>query len=186
MPYCCAHTRGGGIEHRGRSKMTPLCTRTPTPPPVGGGVRAQGGGTSNRATSRGQQGGTKHTPVLPRPPFGGTSEHRAVCMDRAKRHQTVHARPPTAPPVGGARPSYKAACTVGQKQRHAASEGWGDATDAMFVRLLQDKHWSRYGDISQIRPGMTLPGVTWRVHCQTTMLFVSLYNHVHCRQPCKT
>ena len=135
----------GASEPRGRSKRHRCAPVLPRSHLSARNVRARavhiGPGQQQRQR---QQGGTMHTPVLPRPPFGGTSKLGRRVQVQAKRHQTMHARTPTPPPFGGGRPSYKSACTVGQGQRHDASEGWVMRGGDGSWRLLQDKNWSSH------------------------------------------
>ena len=118
-PYSHAHLSVGrpssGRRTSDQAKWHRCATRTPTLPPFGG--------TSGRATS--SKVATKHTPVLPRPPFGGTSELRAACAWTEQTAPAVHARTPTPPPFGGGRPSYKATCTTGQQQPHRSDSRVG-------------------------------------------------------------
>ena len=77
MPFCCAHTRGGN-RTQGAKQKAPLCTRTPTAPPVGGARPSSGG--AHRAE---QQANEQQTvPLCARTPTPhlsvGTSELRAA------------------------------------------------------------------------------------------------------------
>ena len=118
MPYCCAHTREGGERHRGRSIWRRCAPVLPRPRLSAELVRAR---AVHIGPSSKQMGSKRYrcVPVLPRPTFrwGRPSSGRHT-SDQATRHQAVHARTPTPPPFGGGRPSYKATCTEGQRQRH--------------------------------------------------------------------
>ena len=111
-------THKWGASDTGAKHMAPLCTRTPTAPPVGGARPSSGG--AHRAE---QQANEQQTvPLCARTPVShlsvGTPKLGRHTSDQATRHQAVHARTPTPPPFGGGRPSYKATCTAGQRQRH--------------------------------------------------------------------
>ena len=74
------HRHKGGGRHRGQNKGTVVRARTSTPPPFGRGRPSSGGahiGPGQQQTAEATR-GTMHTPVLPRPPFGGASELRAA------------------------------------------------------------------------------------------------------------
>ena len=88
----------------------------------------------------------------------GVRAQGGVCMDRANGTKLCMPELPRPHLSVGIVRATRQHAQWAKRQRHEASEGWGDATDVMNVRLLQDKHWSRYGDIGKIRPGYDSPG----------------------------
>ena len=118
MPYCCAHTRGGN-RTQGAKQKAPLCHPYSHDPTFRRETSELGRWHIGPGSKQMSNKRYRCVPVLPRPTFrwGRPSSGRHT-SDQATRHQAVHARTPTPPPFGGGRPSYKATCTEGQRQRH--------------------------------------------------------------------
>ena len=114
--------------------------------------------TSGRAASKWAANGTVVCPYSHAPPFGGDvraqgGTHRTkqngtkLCMLELPR-----------PHLSVGTSELQVSMHSGPKAEARSERGRGDATDVVIVRLLQDKHWSRYGDIGKLRPGYDFPG----------------------------
>ena len=168
-------------EHKGRSKWYRCEPVLPRPRLSVGGVRAQGGAHRTEQPAEGNQSnGKKGTAVharTPTPTFRrGVRAQGGARMDRAKGTKLCMPELP--------RPHFSVGI-VRATRRHAqwakaearSERGWGDATAVINVSEIAGQKLVQLWRHSSSH-------VSCSLSAKTSVLSVSLYSHVHCRQSC--
>ena len=169
--------------------MVPLCTPVlPRPHLSAKVVQARAARTSDRGSSkgRGNRWHHAHARTSTPPPFdGGRPSSGRRVQDRAKG--TNCARPNShAPTFRRGSSELQGDVHNGPGQRHDEAKGVMRGGDGSCGRSWKLKIGAGHRALAIYAPGYSPSrNVTWNIVRQKSVLFVSLYSHVHCRQSCK-